>query len=152
MFHWHYMFSFWIYICFILYFNKLIPFNPKPLFLINIIRDLCLILHFGFNSNDKITNTILLRCFLIISIHYFPLIYLLKEDTSLFDLNSICFYGLLFFVYLLYIRFQNRNITEIYSMKINKESIQNYIRLRFNSNYEFYGCILFFIYMNLKLV
>ena len=65
MFYIH-LFSVWIYIYFILYIHKIIPFNPTPIFLIILIRD---ILHFIvlYQKNIKVKKNLatLIRLFLL---------------------------------------------------------------------------------------
>ena len=150
MYNWHYLFSFWIYICFLLYINKFIPFNPMPVFLIIFVTDIYLLYNL-FSIKIK-TNTMLLRLFFILSIHYFPLYNLLKYDKFNFDLKSIIFYSILFLIYLLYIHVNNLKIDQLYSNKINKESIKNFIKYIFDNNYQFYGWIIYLIYMNIRLL
>lgn len=152
MYYWFNLFSFWIYIFFILYYLKLISFNPKPFFEIILLRDIIKTFQYLLNQDGFITNTILLRTFIISSIHYSPLYYLTMIDKRPVTKQSVLFYGSLFALYLGYIHFNKFDIHEIYSQQINYVSIKDFIRLRFNSTYEFGIWAILLLYMNLKLI
>lgn len=157
--YWYYFFSFWIYISFILYYFKLISFNPLPLFILTVIRD---ILFIFLNSSEEkksiITSVLILRIFLVISIHYFPILYLYKSNknnkkNNHFTLKSILFYILLFISYLVFIDYNNINLDYIFNdIDKNYVSLLDYINTRFDSLYIFAIWIIIVIYMNYKII
>jgi Mn2+/Fe2+ NRAMP family transporter len=86
--YWLNLFTWWLYISFILYFYKLNPFNPYPFYIGIVLRDiLFIILNFG-NSKPIASNTTftsIFKLFMILLVHYIPLYYLYKSKKKQID-------------------------------------------------------------------
>jgi len=161
--YWLNLFTYWIYICFILYYFKIISFNPLPFFVFIVIRDVLFLI---LNSSKKtnLDSVVFLKVFLIISVHYIPIYYLYNssknkgekinktENIKLMN-DSITFYMILFAIYLIYIHSNNLNLlymlNDIENIYIN---ILNYIETRFNSVFEFCIWMIIILYMNYKIL
>ena len=161
MFYIH-LFSVWIYIYFILYIHKIIPFNPTPIFLIILIRD---ILHFIvlYQKNIKIKKNLatLIRLFFAISWHSLPLLYLLfiyyinyntynTKTKSYNIINSIFACIILWIIYNIFCKYNNLTVKMIYKKVIddNFPNTYDYIINRFNTIFEFIIILSITLYIN----
>ena len=157
--YWYYFFSFWIYISFILYYFKLISFNPLPLFILTVIRD---ILFIFINSSEEKNQYGNISTYSKNFLYYFnsllSILYLYKSNknnkkNNHFTLKSILFYILLFISYLVFIDYNNINLDYIFNdIDKNYVSLLDYINTRFDSLYIFAIWIIIVIYMNYKII
>ena len=163
--YWLNLFTWWLYISFILYFYKLNPFNPYPFYIGIVFRDiLFIILNFrnpkppGFNS----MFTSVFKFILLLLVHYIPLYYLYKSNKKQIDKKkkikkqntAILFYVFLLLLYLIYINNNNFTITYMYSDNFEKiyANFSEYIYGRFNSYYEFIIIISIVLFMSYKIL
>ena len=117
--YWLNLFTWWLYISFILYFYKLNPFNPYPFYIIIVIRDILFIL-LNLNTDMKMNTTSIsiFKFIMILLIHYAPLYYLYKSNKKKIDKKkkikqqntSMLFYIFLSIIYLIYITSNNFTI------------------------------------------
>ena len=160
--YWFNLFTYWIYICFILYYFKLIPFNPLPFFIIILIRDI-LFLILNPSKKANIGSVEFVKNFLIISVHYIPIYYLYNSSNKNKNNNkneniklmneSLKFYIILFVIYFIYIHSNNLNLLYMLNDIENKYiNISEYIETRFNSVFEFSIWIIIILYMNYKIL
>ena len=160
--YWFNLFTYWIYICFILYYFKLIPFNPLPFFIIILIRDI-LFLILNPSKKENIGSVEFVKNFLIISVHYIPIYYLYNSSNKNKNNNkneniklmneSLKFYIILFAIYFIYIHSNNLNLLYMLNDIENKYiNISEYIETRFNSVFEFSIWIIIILYMNYKIL
>ena len=168
--YWFNLFTYWIYISFILYYFKLIPFNPLPFYILIVIRDILFLI---LNSSKKtnIDAVIFLKIFLIISVHYIPIYYLYNSSKNNKNKNnnnnnkknknkniklmneSLTFYIILFVIYFIYIHSNNLNLLYILNdVEHIYSNIFEYIETRFNSVFEFSIWIIIILYMNYKIL
>ena len=157
--YWFHLFSYWIYICFILYYFNFISFNPIIPFMFTILRDI-LFLFFTNKSNFEINHITLFKIFMIISVHYIPLYYLYNKykknknkDKFVNIIKSALFYIVLFIIYLIYIYNNNLNVLYLFN-NIEKPYIyfKNYITSRFTSYTNFIIWFILILYMNYKIL
>lgn len=163
--YWLNLFTWWLYISFILYFYKLNPFNPYPFYIGIVLRDiLFILLNFG-NSKPIASNTTftsIFKLFMILLVHYIPLYYLYKSKKKQIDKKkkikkqntAILFYVFLLLLYLIYINNNNFTITYMYSDNFEKiyANFSEYIYGRFNSYYEFIIIISIVLFMSYKIL
>ena len=163
MYNWYYLFTFWLYIAFILYYFKIISYNPIYIYIFIIFNDLYIlpkhIINYGFSL------ILLTRLFFIISTHLFPTIYLLKNyknkkiNKKTYKNNNIfkdnLFYFILFILYLLILENSNISIKNVYNIKLDKIynfTFKEYIRKRFNLYIIFIIWIIICIFMNFRII
>ena len=85
--YWLYLFTWWLYISFILYFFKLNPFNPYVFYIGIVLRDiLFIILNFRnpkpIGSNSMFTSVF--KFILLLLVHYIPFYYLYNTYIDIF--------------------------------------------------------------------
>ncbi len=164
--YWLYLFTWWLYISFILYFFKLNPFNPYVFYIGIVLRDiLFIILNFRnpkpIGSNSMFTSVF--KFILLLLVHYIPFYYLYntykktyikKKDKIKQQNNSLLFYTFLFIIYLIYITNNNFSITYMYSDTFEKiyANFSEYIYNRFHSYYEFIIIISIVLFMSYKIL
>ena len=150
--HYSYYFTFWMYIFFVLYLFNIISINPILLFLVCFIRDIYIII-FILNKKINITSISLFRLFLLISLHYIPLYFMLRTYKSS-DFNniikSIPYFIILSIIYIIYIKYSKLNINYIYNYVVTKKyyNFSVYVKDRFNTIFEFIIFIFLFLYVD----
>ena len=155
--HYSYLFTFWIYIYFILYLHNIININPILYFFLSLIRDIIFIIYI-FDLNKTNYNIIFfIRLYLIISFHYIPLYFLIKTyNTSNNNtlIISILYFIILFIIYYIYITYNKLNIYTIYNNIHTKEYLylSDYINDRCNTIFEFILMIFITLYINYKIL
>ena len=116
--YWLNLFTWWLYISFILYFFKLNPFNPYIFFIGLIFRDILFIILNFRNPKPPGSNSMFTSVFkfiLLLLVHYIPLYYLYKSNKKQIDKKkkikkqntAILFYIFLLLLYLIYINNNN---------------------------------------------
>ena len=83
--YWLNLFTWWLYISFILYFFKLNPFNPFPFFIIILLRDIFFVIFNSINTKTSPSKTTFISVFkflIILLVHYLPLYYLHKINKN----------------------------------------------------------------------
>jgi hypothetical protein len=118
-----FIFSYWIFIWFLLYFIKLIPFNPKVAISCAIIVNIYMIIYLIY-KNSKIYNIIK---FILINvfIKLIPLIIIINTKTNIVD---IYFFIFLINIYILWMYLNNKN---------NKVSLNNFIDAYYKLFYSY---------------
>ena len=161
--YWLNLFTWWLYISFILYFYKLNPFNPYPFYIIIVIRDILFIL-LNLNTDMKMNTTSIsiFKFIMILLIHYAPLYYLYKSNKKQIDKKkkikqqntSMLFYIFLSIIYLIYITSNNFTILYLYDANFEKiyTTFSEYIYGRFNSYYELFFIICIVLFMSYKIL
>ena len=169
MIHYTYLFSYWIYFYFILYFLKIVKFNPIILLFISSIYNIQSLFYQIINIFKSNLHIILL--YLNLSLHFIPFYYLynkqkiyIKKNNKLDELNKlnklnvfikyILFSVVFFIMYLLFLNYFNLSFSEVYKILYtnNTNNIDNtintYINSRFINIYEFIIFILLSIIIN----
>ena len=158
--YWLNIFSYWIYILFILFYFKVNTFNPYPLFILLLFRDIITIFFINNHQEQSTTLVTFLRIFLFISFHYLPLYYLYKLEKKHKYKNhtylyALVFYSSIFLIYITYLHSINLNFNEVYYSNLNNKAynnIQNFIKDRFNNYFECIVWILLTFYINYKIL
>jgi hypothetical protein len=114
-----YVFSYWIFVWFLLYYMKITIYNPFFALLISLIENivlLILMIYYGV-SIKNIISFVLINLFIKI----LPIIYLIKSKIKLSDIIATC---ILFLIYLVWLYINNSIMIqkEIYDSLINEKS------------------------------
>ena len=154
MIHYTYLFSYWIYFYFILYFLKIIKFNPIILLFISSIYNIELLFYQIINIFKS--NLYIILLYLNLSLHHIPFYYLYnqqkiynnKNNKNNKNNNIILFSVIFFIIYLLFLNNFNISFSEVYKKLYIDDTINNYINSRFINIYEFIIFILLSIIIN----
>ncbi len=139
-------YTFWVYIWFVLFQNKIINYSPYHMFVLCVIHDIVMtIINYKKIKFNKLT---ILRWSYIFMMHYFPLI-ILKPDISY---KSIGFNIILLSIYLFTFKFKKYNPTDSYLKNEFKEntSLDKYLTLRFGNVYIGIITWIFFLFFNIS--
>ena len=115
-----FIFSYWIFLWYILYFFKIVKYSPKFILYVAMIDNiiLFLILLYKRSTIYDITKFLAINTF----IKYLPIYTLLDEKIIFRDVIAGV---VLFIIYLIYIAVNNNNIVEIYKKLINGYNDKN---------------------------
>ena len=151
-------FSYWVYIWFVLYYFKLINISPIIVFILFLFLLTDLI---NYITNNKFTNVVLVRIYIIILIHHIPLIYLIndlrnktKKEKDII-LKKILFYLVLIgIIYIIYLGIHNTQPYKYYCNFVDNipENIIDYIKLRFINEIIFILFMIFISYVSYKII
>ena len=133
-----YVFSYWIFLWFILYELKLVKYSPKFIIIIGIIENLGLFSYFIYKKSSfyNIAKFIIINIFIKI----IPL-YLVWKDKIIW--NDIIASLVLFLIYLLWLVINNRSN---YLFNEYNELIKGYINQKYKNKQSFLGYSYDFIY------
>ena len=122
-------YSFWVYIWFVLFQNKIINYSPYHMFVLCVIHDIVMtIINYKKIKFNKLT---ILRWSYIFMMHYFPLT-ILKPEISY---KSIGFNIILLSIYLFTFKYKTYNPIDSYLKNEFKENttFDTYFKLRFGN-------------------
>ena len=124
-------YTFWVYIWFILFQNKIINYSPYHMFILCVIHDIVMTIINYKKINLKIEKLTILRWSYIIMMHYIPL-FILKREISY---KSLGFNILLFCIYLTTFKYKPYNPVDSYLKNKFKENttFDTYFKLRFGN-------------------
>jgi len=109
-----YIFSYWIFLWFILYLLKLVPYNPKLIIILGIIEILFTLIYLIVKNASlrKITKFIIIN----IIIKFIPLLLIYKDPLRKKDIYATV---ILVLIYTIWMYINNVNIIEVYQKLIN---------------------------------
>lgn len=148
MIHYTYLFSYWIYFYFILYFLKIVKFNPIILLFISSIYNIESLFYQIINIFKS--NLYIILLYLNLSLHYIPFYYLYNQQKIYNNKNNniILFSVIFFIIYLLFLNNFNLSFSKVYKKLYVDDTINNFINSRFINIYEFIIFILLSIIIN----
>ena len=163
--YWLNLFTWWLYISFILYFYKLNPFNPYIFYNIVVVRDILFVL-LNINTKKILKNNnsyiSIFKLFMVFLVHYLPLYYLYNVNKKQTNKNkkikkqntAVLFYIFLFLIYLIYIT--NNNFSISYMLDDSVEKIQNtfseYVYTRYHSYPLFLIIFIIVLFISYKIL
>jgi hypothetical protein len=109
-----YIFSYWIFLWFILYLLKLVPYNPKLIIILGIIEILFTLIYLIVKNASlrKITKFIIIN----IIIKFIPLLLIYKDPLRKKDIYATV---ILVLIYLIWMYINDVNVIKVYQKLIN---------------------------------
>ena len=109
-----YIFSYWIFIWFILYLLKLVPYNPKLIIILGIIEILFTLIYLILKNASirKITKFLIIN----IIIKFIPLLLIYKDPLMKKDIYATIIFVL---IYLIWMYINDVNVIKVYQKLIN---------------------------------
>ena len=109
-----YIFSYWIFLWFILYLLKLVPYNPKIIIILGIIEILFTLIYLIVKNASlrKITKFFIIN----IIIKFIPLLLIYKDPIEKKDIYATIIFIL---IYLLWMYINDVNVIKVYKKLIN---------------------------------
>ena len=109
-----YIFSYWIFLWFILYLLKLVPYNPKIIIILGIIEILFTLIYLIVKNASirKITKFLIIN----IIIKFIPLLLIYKDPLRKKDIYATV---ILVLIYLIWMYINDVNIIKVYQKLIN---------------------------------
>ena len=109
-----YVFSYWIFLWFILYLLKLVPYNPKLIIILGIIEILFTLIYLIVKNASlrKITKFLIIN----IIIKFIPLLLIYKDQIEKKDIYATV---ILVLIYAIWMYINNVNVIKVYQKLIN---------------------------------
>ena len=156
MYKWYDLFDYWVYILFILHliYPQYIP-NPILLYLLVLMKDVEIIININKKqeivkqNNFEVNKTIIAhRLFLFVFTHLIPFIYLYNKNESI-NIQIVIYSFIIIGIYLMYTKINNIDFNnyELENIKLNNNSFEEYIKIRYQNNIIFIVLFIFYIYV-----
>lgn len=151
--HWTLLFSYWIYIYFILYYFKVVSYSPILLLLATCFSNIFGLCKHIYNIFDKKTHKLyILFLYLNISLHFLPFYYLYKKQEKVNHYDTIKFSIIAYIVYTFCLKTINYTMPEVYNNLHNFFKIKDLIKLRFINVFEFVLFMCITLYINYLII
>ena len=148
--HWTLLFSYWIYIYFILYYFKVVHYSPILLLLATCFSNIAALCKYIYKIFDY--RLYILFTYLNISLHFLPFYYLYKTQENVNHYDTIKFSFIAYFVYICSLKTVNYTMPEVYSNLHNFFKIEDMIKLRFVNVFEFVLFMCITLYVNYLII
>ena len=151
--HWTLLFSYWIYIYFILYYFKLVHYSPILLLLTTCITNIVTLCKHTYNIFDKKKYKLyILFLYLNIILHFLPFYYLYKTQKKINHYDTVKFSLIAYVVYTFCLKTINYSMSEVYNNLHNFFKIKDFIKLRFVNVFEFVLFMCITLYVNYLII
>lgn len=155
MYKWYNLFDYWVYILFIL--HLIFPkhfISPIFLYVLVLIHDLEILININrkyeiVQENNLRINKVIVahRLFLFIFTHLIPFMYLFNNYT--FSKEMVIYSIIVLGIYLLYTKINNIDFSnyELENIKLNNNTFEEYIKIRYMNGIMFSMLFIFTIYI-----